>query len=469
MRIQTKQRVAIILAAGLGKRMKSRQAKVLHPVAGRPIIRYSLDLVRSLGVDRILMVLGHGRDQIQNYLAEEIRQKQIEVVVQDPQLGTGHAVQTARPLLTDYHGTVIILNGDHPLLTAKTARDLIRVHDAERAAITCLTARLENPQGYGRILRDPEGQVIGVVEERDATPEQRRIREINSGVYIAQADALFGLLEEVKPDNAQGEYYLTDTVRLAIEKKVPLIAVQAEDPTEVLGVNTRADLARADKILRRRILERLMDEGVTILDPDTTGIDSTVKIGRDTVIYPGAWIEGNTEIGEDCVISSYVRVNNSRLGRGVVVKDHCVITESVLEDEVEIGPFAHLRPGTVLRKKAKIGNFVEVKKSEIGEGSKANHLAYLGDAVVGKGVNIGAGSITCNYDGVKKYQTVIGDDVFVGSDTQFIAPVKVGRRSVIAAGSTITQDVPPDSLAIGRARQVNKKNWTKRKMRKNKR
>lgn len=458
--------VAIILAAGHGKRMRSKQPKVLHPVAGRPMVYYVLNLVKALEVDRVLVVVGHHKEQVRNLLEEEIQNKQIEVVVQDSLSGTGHAVMMARPFLADYHGTVMVLNGDHPLLRVETASALLKAHQDNGAAITMLTAHLENPEGYGRILRGPDDQVTGIVEERDATAQQRRITEINTGVYVAQADSLFRLLEEVKPDNAQGEYYLTDTVRLAVQKRFPVLAVTAEDFSEALGINTRADLARAEKIIRRRTANRLMAEGVTLLDPETTCIDDTVAIGQDTVVYPWTFIEGDSQIGEDCVIFSHVRISNSRLGNGVVVKDHCVVTESVLEDHVAVGPFAHLRPGTLARRGAKIGNFVEVKKSEIGEGSKANHLTYLGDAVIGKDVNIGAGTITCNYDGAKKSQTIIGDNVFVGSDTQFIAPVKIGPGATIAAGTTITKDVPPGSLAIGRAQQVNKKGWAKKKKKK---
>ena len=454
--------IAIVLAAGLGKRMRSKQPKVLHPVAGRPMIQHVLDLVKGLGADRTLVVMGHHKEQVRTLLEGEIRDGKIEGVVQDPLSGTGHAVQVTRPLLAHYHGAVMILNGDHPLLRAETALSLLQSHRAHEAVITLLTAHLENPKGYGRILRGPEGQVTGIVEERDATAEQLRINEINTGVYVAQAGSLFELLKEVKPDNAQGEYYLTDTVCLAVQKKLRLLAITATDPNETLGINTRADLAKAEKIIRRRIADKLMAQGVTLLDPENSRIDATVVIGQDTVVYPWTLIEGTTQIGEDCVISSHVRITNSQLGRGVVVQDHSVIAESVLEDHVSVGPFAHLRPGNLLRRKAKVGNFVEMKKTEIGEGSKANHLTYLGDAIIGKGVNIGAGSITCNYDGVKKSQTIIEDDVFVGSDTQFIAPVRVGRGATIAAGSTITQDVPPGSLAIGRVRQVNKKDWARK-------
>jgi bifunctional UDP-N-acetylglucosamine pyrophosphorylase/glucosamine-1-phosphate N-acetyltransferase len=455
--------VAIILAAGHGKRMKSKRPKVLHPVAGRPMIQYVLNLVKALKVNRVLVVVGHRKEQVESLLEGEIRNRQVEVVVQDSLSGTGHAVMRARPFLADYQGAVMILNGDHPLLRVETASALLKAHRERGAAITMLTAHVENPEGYGRILRGPDSEVAGIVEERDATLQQRRITEINTGVYVAQADSLFRLLEEVKPDNAQGEYYLTDTARLAVQKRLPLLAVTAADSSEALGINSRADLARAERIIRRRTANRLMAEGVTLLDPEATYIDDTVEIGQDTVVYPWTFIEGDSRMGEDCVIFSHVRISDSRLGNGVIVNDDSVIAESVLEDHVSVGPFARLRPGTVVRRGAKIGNFVEVKKSEIGEGSKANHLTYLGDSIIGKDVNIGAGTITCNYDGTQKFQTIIEDHVFVGSDTQFIAPVKVGRGSIIAAGTTVAQDVPPGSLAIGRARQVNKKGWARRK------
>jgi bifunctional UDP-N-acetylglucosamine pyrophosphorylase/glucosamine-1-phosphate N-acetyltransferase len=457
--------IVVVLAAGIGKRMKSKHPKVLHRVAGRPMIEYVVNLAEDLDAERTLVVIGHLKDRVKTFLEGETRNRKVEVVIQDTLSGTGHAVLMTSPLLTHYHGTVMILNGDHPLLKAETALALLQAHRAHKAAITLLTARLENPTGYGRILRGTEGQVIEIVEERDATSEQARITEVNTGVYVAQVDSLFALLKEVSPDNAQGEYYLTDTVRLAIQKKYPLLAVTATDPNECLGINNRADLAKAEKLIRGRTAERLMAQGVTLLDPENTRIDDTVLIGQDTVIYPWTFLEGTTRIGEDCVISSHVRITDSQLGNGVEVKDHCVVTESILEDRVIVGPFAHLRPRTCLRQKVKIGNFVEVKRSEIGEGSKANHLTYLGDAIIGKGVNIGAGSITCNYDGVKKSQTVIEDNVFVGSNTQFIAPVKVGEGAIIAAGSTVTQDVPSGSLAIGRARQINKKEWARKRRR----
>lgn len=457
--------VCIALAAGQGKRMRSKRAKVLHSVAGRPMIQYVLGQAAGLNASRLLIVVGHQGEAVRQALSHAggTPAPSIDWVPQETLAGTGHAVQQARPLLGDYEGTVVILNGDQPLLTGQTLARLLAVHREKGAALTLLTARLSDPRGYGRVLRDSGGRVTGVVEEADASEEQRKIPEINIGVYAAQTPGLFSLLEEVRPDNAQGEYYLTDIVRLAVQKGQLLCGVSVLDPEEALGINTRADLSRAEKVLRRRIAERWMAEGVTLVDPETTRIDSAVTIGRDTVIYPFTMLEGETAVGEDCVIASHVRIISSRLGNGVVVKDHCVISEAVLEDEASVGPFSHLRPAALIRRRARVGNFVEIKKAELGEESKANHLSYLGDAVVGKGVNIGAGTITCNYDGTKKSRTIIEDQVFVGSDTQFIAPVRVGRGATIAAGSTVTQDVPPDALAIARSPQVNKKEWNLKK------
>ena len=457
--------VCIILAAGQGKRMRSKQAKVLHSVAGRPMLEYVLDQAVGLGAGRILIVIGHDGQRVRETLSggRGKARARVEWVVQESVSGTGHAVQRTQPLLEGDRGTVIILNGDQPLLTPQTLSRLLEVHREEGAVMTLLTAHLADPQGYGRVLRDGRGRVSGVVEESDATEAEKGISEVNMGVYAARTDALFSLLEEIRPDNIQGEYYLTDTVRLAVQKGQCLRAVCVQDPEEALGINTRLDLARAEKLIRRKVARRWMLEGVTLLDPEATRIDSTAVICRDTVIYPFTLIEGETSIGEDCVISSHVRLQDSRLGRGVKVGDHCVISQSILEDEVSVGPFAHLRPGTVVRRRAKIGNFVEVKKSEIGPGSKANHLSYLGDAIIGRDVNIGAGTITCNYDGTQKFQTIIEDQVFVGSNTQLIAPVRVGRGATIAAGSTITRDVPPGSLVVARAKQVTKMGWSLKK------
>jgi bifunctional UDP-N-acetylglucosamine pyrophosphorylase / glucosamine-1-phosphate N-acetyltransferase len=454
---------AVILAAGLGKRMKSKRAKVLHPIAGRPMILYSVETARRLPSDRIIVVAAHQAEA----LKEALINRPVEIVHQGRPLGTGHAVLQTRSVLADYRGPVLILNADAPLITVETLRAMLKMHRDRGAELTLLTAVFPDPKGYGRVIRDADsGEVMAIVEEADALPAQRDVREINTGFYLVDAPFLFEALTELKSDNAQKEYYLTDIVKAAIRQGRKLCAVRANEPQEVMGINSRVDLARIERAIARRIGERHMMEGVTLLDPETTWIDADVAIGPDTVLYPNVRLEGVTRIGEDCVIHSNTRISNCRLGTGVTVKDACVLADSVLEDGVSVGPFAHLRPGTVLHKGARVGNFVETKKTELGEGSKANHLSYLGDTEIGKEVNIGAGTITCNYDGVSKHRTIIEDHVFVGSDTQFIAPVRIGRGAIIGAGSTITQDVPPDSLAVGRAKQEVKKGWAKKRKKK---
>lgn len=450
-------RAAIVLAAGQGKRMKSKIAKVLHPLAGVPMLFYVLDLVKRLEIQRTFVIIGHRAEQV----SEAVSSSGVTCLLQDPPLGTGHAALQAKKALEDFSGPVLILSGDTPLLRPETVQRLWEVHQKERATMTMLTTRLKNPYGYGRVLRKKNGAIARIVEEKDATPAERSIQEINTGVYIIERSFLFDGLGEVQPNNQQKEYYLTDLIGIAARRGEKL-AGAAADPDEVIGVNSRADLAAAEGTLRKRIAARWMAEGVTILDPSQVRIDASVEIGRDVVIHPGVALEGNTKIGEDCVLHA-CRIENSRLGERVVVKDYSVIEESEIESGASIGPFAHLRPGTVLRKGARVGNFVEIKKSELGEGSKANHLSYLGDAVIGKGVNIGAGTITCNYDGEKKYQTIIEDEVFIGSDTQLVAPVRVGAGALIAAGSTITRDVPPEALALSRVRQENKEGWVRRR------
>jgi bifunctional UDP-N-acetylglucosamine pyrophosphorylase/glucosamine-1-phosphate N-acetyltransferase len=407
-------------------------------------------------------VVAHQAEVVKEVLGD----RPVEIVHQGRPLGTGHAVLQTQSSLADFKGPVLILNADVPLITVETLQSMLKIHRDQGADLILLTATLSNPEGYGRVIRDSGGDVIAIVEEADATPAQRSVREINTGFYLVNAPFLFEVLKGLKSDNAQKEYYLTDIVGAAVRQGRRLGTISARDPDEVMGINSRADLARAEKMIARRIAERHMREGVTLLDPDTTWIEADVAIGRDTVIYPHVRLEGASRIGEDCVIHSHTRISNCRLGTGVTVKDSCVLAESVLEDGAAVGPFAHLRPGTVLHQGARIGNFVETKKAELGEGSKANHLTYLGDAVIGKAVNIGAGTITCNYDGVSKHRTVIEDDVFVGSDTQFIAPVRIGRGAVIGAGSTITKDVPADSLALSRAKQEIKKDWAKKRKKK---
>ncbi|MGH8864854.1 MAG: bifunctional UDP-N-acetylglucosamine diphosphorylase/glucosamine-1-phosphate N-acetyltransferase GlmU [Burkholderiales bacterium] len=456
---------AVVMAAGLGKRMKSKLAKVLHPVAGRPMVLYGVDLAQQLAGEHVAVVVGYQGKDVRAAIEAGGPRTPVIIVEQTRQLGTGHAVQQARDMfrrLGKALSTYVILNGDTPLLQAETLQALLQLHQDEHAAVTLLTATVDDPAGYGRVVRAKDGHVQKIVEDRDATGGERQIHEINVGTYAMDGPFLFEALDKLQPRNAQGEYYLTDVVALAVERRLRVSALAVREPAEGMGINTREQLAAAEQAIRRRICVHWMQEGVTLRNPATTSIDADVTIGRDTVIHPDVTLEGRTTIGEDCIVRSHTRISDSVLGHRVVVQDHCVIRDSRLEDDAAVGPFAHLRPGAVLRRAAKVGNFVEMKKAELGEGSKANHLSYLGDATIGKGVNIGAGTITCNYDGHKKHETVIGDDVFVGSDVQFVAPVTVGKGAVIAAGATITADVPPDTLAIARAAQVNRPGWASR-------
>ncbi len=457
---------AVVMAAGLGKRMKSKLAKVLHPVAGRPMVLYTVDLAQQVAGEHVAVVVGYQGKEVWAAIEAGGPRQPVLIVEEVQQLGTGHAVQQARDVfrrLGKTLATYVILNGDTPLLQAATLQALLKLHQEERAAVTLLTATVDDPAGYGRVVRAGDGRVRKIVEDRDATAAEKQIGEINVGTYVMDGPFLSEALDKLQPRNAQGEYYLTDVVALAVERGLRVSALAVREASEGMGINTREQLAAAEQAVRRRICAHWMQEGVTIRDPATTVIDAGVAIGRDTVIHPDVTLEGRTTIGEDCIIRSHTRISDSLLGHRVVVQDHCVLRESRLEDEVSVGPFAHLRPETVLRRAAKVGNFVEMKKTELGEGSKANHLSYLGDATVGTGVNIGAGTITCNYDGHKKHETGIEDDVFIGSDTQLVAPVTIGKGAVIAAGATITADVPPDTLAIARAAQVNRPGWASRR------
>jgi len=456
----------VVMAAGLGKRMRSKQAKVLHRVAGQAMVLYSVGLGLRVAGDRVAVVVGHQADLVREVIGLTPSGKRdsspVAIVEQRQQLGTGHAVLQSRPVFAagkrGAPSSYLILNGDTPLLQESTVRELLRVHEVNRATVTVLTAVLDNATGYGRVVRahSVERGVSRIVEDRDANAEEQAIREVNVGTYVVDGEFLFSALEKLDPSNAQGEYYLTDIIRLAVEQGRRVAAMVLDNPDEGLGVNTRRQLAEAEQVVRQQIRDRWLDAGVTMIDPATTWIDATVTIGKDTVLYPNVALEGVTVIGEDCVLRSAARLNNCIVGTGVEILDHCLLTDCHIEDDAHVGPFVHLRPGVVVRKKAKVGNFVEMKKTDLGEGSKANHLSYLGDAKIGKGVNIGAGTITCNYDGMRKFQTVIGDGVFLGSDTQLIAPVTVGAGAIIAAGTTVTEDVPADALVIARVPQVNR-------------
>jgi bifunctional UDP-N-acetylglucosamine pyrophosphorylase / glucosamine-1-phosphate N-acetyltransferase len=451
---------AVVLAAGMGTRMKSGVVKVMHPLAGVPMIAWPVAAAFEAGVGRCVLVVGHQGETVRAYF--EKQPEQVAFAVQSEQLGTGHAVACAMPELGSA-STVLILCGDTPLLSAATLRDMLQRHQESGATVTVLTAHFENPFGYGRIVKGNDGSVKAITEEKDATPELRQIREVNAGVYCVDRAFLESALAKLDSNNAQGEYYLTDVVRQAAAQGLKCLSYTVADAEEITGVNDRVQLAEVGRVLRGRINRELMLSGVTMIDPQAVYIDRGVRIGRDSVIYPGATIQGESVIGERCTIGQGALIDSCRIGDGVVVKAGSVMEDSVVREEAAIGPMAHLRPGSELSAHVKIGNFVETKKVLIGEGSKASHLTYLGDATIGKNVNVGCGTITCNYDGVRKHKTVIEDDVFVGSDVQFVAPVTVGRNSLIAAGTTVTVDVPPDSLAIARSPQVNKEGWKLKK------
>ena len=452
----------IILGAGLGKRMKSNLAKVLHPVAGIPMILYPVDVARCFHPQKIIVVIGFQADKVSSILPPDV-----DTVYQAEQKGTAHAVSLAFEALDNYRGKVVVLCGDVPLITKGLIEDLLDFHKGNRAVVTVLTASVEDPSGYGRIVRDGNGDIMRIVEDSDASRDIKRIDEINTGMYIFESEFFTKIIQEVKAENRQGEFYLTDTIEIARKKGLRVCAFKTDRVEEVMGVNTRMDLACAENIMRQRINKSHMLNGVTIINPLETYIERDVRIGQDVVIYPGVFLQGDTAIGEGTVIYPHTRVINSCIGKNVIIKDSCVIEESRIDDEVQIGPFARIRPGTKINPRARIGNFVELKKVTMGEGSKANHLTYLGDAEVGKDVNIGAGTITCNYDGWDKHRTIIGNRVFVGSDVQMVAPVKIEDDVFIAAGTTVTRDVPSGSLAIGRVDQKNIEGWVHRR-RKNK-
>jgi bifunctional UDP-N-acetylglucosamine pyrophosphorylase/glucosamine-1-phosphate N-acetyltransferase len=448
----------VILAAGEGKRMRSKHPKVLHPLWGKPMVEYVLDACRELPLRKIFMVIGHQADRVK----EALFHRDIRFVVQEEQKGSGHALMQVAPHLRGFSGDLLVLCGDVPLISPQILRELMEAHHRAEAAATVLTTTLTNPTGYGRVVRDRNGRLKGIVEEVDAGARQRSIKEVNTGIYCFAAPPLFQALGEIGSSNQQGEYYLPEVFALLRKGGRGVEISTTADWERVLGINSREELAKALQIVRKAKLQQLMKDGVTLLDPESTFIDASVRIGKDTVIYPNCYIEGQTAIGEDCILYPGTRVVSSEVGKGVILLDHCLILESKVDDGAKIGPFAHLRPQSQIGKGARVGNFVEIKKSEVGEGSKVPHLSYVGDSVLGKKVNIGAGSITCNYDGFAKHRTQIEDGVFAGSNTLFIAPVCVGEGAIIAAGSVVTEDVPPHSLAMARARQTNKKGWARK-------
>ena len=439
----------LIMAAGLGTRMKSNRAKVLHQLGGLPLITHVTRTARSLDPESIVVVVGHQAEEVEEAVRDEVGDL-AAFALQAEQRGTGDAVESARQLLENSESMLVLLSGDVPMIKSETLDKLIYHHRNTHSDCSILTVRLENPTGYGRVIRDENNAFVRIVEQKDATDEERQIKEINSGIYCFDTRKLFRALRSVEPTNQQGEYYLTDVPAILLSDGGVVTCFQHNDAREVYGVNTRAELAEFENLFRRNTIRTLMvNSGVTFIDPSHAYISADAKIGCDTIIYPDVTIEGNSVVGQNCVIRSGSRITNSRLGDNVTVKDHSIIVESDIGSNCSVGPFAHLRMNAKLEERATVGNFVEVKKSHIGRGTKAMHLSYLGDATIGNETNIGAGTVTCNYDGVRKHETVIEDNVKIGSDTMLVAPVRVGARSVTGAGSVVTKDVPPDSLAVG--------------------
>lgn len=457
----TRKTAIAIMAAGKGTRLKSKHPKVLHEVGGKPLLAHVIaSALKVAAAGDIYAIIGHEADLVER----AVRDTGIQFIRQEPQRGTGHALMCAADSLSGYN-QVIVLSGDAPLISSATIEKLRDFHQRKRADMALLSAWLENPTGYGRILRagPKSDDVKAIVEEKSCTPAQRKLHEINSGFYAFSVNTLVDHIQELKTDNPHGEYYLTDMAAVLHRAKKRVVAVQTESPSEILGSNTRAELVELDQKMRSEKCRQLMAEGVTIFNPASCVIDADVEIGRDTTIEPFVQILGKTRIGSDCRIRSYSVVQNSQIADGVVIRPGCILDEARMAKGAVLGPYAHLRPGSEIGEGAHVGNFVETKKVKLGKGSKANHLTYLGDAEIGAGVNIGAGTITCNYDGMHKHTTVIEDGVFVGSDSTLVAPVKVGKAAYVGAASCITEDVPAESLAIGRSKQIIKEGWVKRR------
>lgn len=450
---------AVILAAGKGTRMKSSLSKVLHHICGRPLIAFPVEAAKNAGAGQITVVVDQDGEEIKNVLNND----NLSFAVQKEQLGTGDAVISSKGFINDLSIPVVILCGDAPLIREETIAALVERHNAEKNSITVLTAEFSDPTGYGRIVRDGDN-VVKIVEQRDASPEEKKIKEINSGIYCVDGEYLFKTLESVNNKNDQREYYLTDIVGIAKKDGKKVGGLKVQDVDELMGINSRKELAIANSKMGSRIIDMLMREGVTFIDPDCTYIDATVKIKNDSIIYPMVRLEGQTVISEKAIIESGCIINNSDVGPETHIKPYSVISDSIINEGAVIGPFAHIRPGSTIKTGAKVGNFVELKKTTLGKGSKANHLSYIGDSEVGEGVNIGAGTITCNYDGYNKFKTTIENGVFIGSGTNLVAPVTIGSGATLGAGSTITKDVLPYSLALTRTDQKTVKDWSKKRM-----
>jgi bifunctional UDP-N-acetylglucosamine pyrophosphorylase/glucosamine-1-phosphate N-acetyltransferase len=449
---------SVILAAGLGKRMQSRLPKVLQKVCGIPMLQSVVDTARRLKNEKIVVVTGKYGDLIKQALMSDA----VSYVQQKEPKGTGHALSCARQALRDFQGVVIVLNGDTPLVSAATLKKFLKQHASSRSALSVLSFVAEEPGDYGRILRDSSGHVLSIIEHKDADPAQRKIREVNSGVYAIRHD-LLSLLDDIPLNRKKGEYYLTDIVALSAQKGFRTSALCVGSEREFMGVNTKQELYRASRIMEEAIIGKWIEKGVNVLDASAVFIHPCAFLGAETILYPNVFIDGHTRIGRGVTIYPNVRISNSRIEDRALIKDSTVIEESRVKAGAVVGPFAHVRPGSEIGVDAKIGNFVELKKAVIGKGTKASHLSYLGDARIGEGVNIGAGTITCNYDGRKKSMTVIGKGAFVGSDSQLVAPVTIGKGAYIGAGSTITKNVPPLALAVSRAEQRTIKDWVKKR------
>jgi bifunctional UDP-N-acetylglucosamine pyrophosphorylase/glucosamine-1-phosphate N-acetyltransferase len=457
---EVKEFIAIVLAAGEGKRMKSNQSKVLHKILGKPIIKWVYDSIKRAGVEDCIFVVGHKSDQVKEYLGEEKK-----YAMQDKQLGTGHAVMQAKDQMKDYSKYVIVLCGDTPMITELTIQKTMEFHKQHNNSATVITAQMKDPTGYGRIIRSGDDDVLRIVEHKDATVEELAIDEVNSGMYCFTTEHLIEMLGKLGNDNSQGEYYLTDTLELLIKSGRRVGAIKVDDPSEIFGVNDRVHLAEATEILKTRTNEKFMRAGVTIIDPKSTFIAENAKIGLDTIIYPGTIIEGDAQIGQDCIIGPNTKIVSTCIGDRTEVNES-VVLESTIGNDTKIGPFAYIRPHSKIGSKVKIGDFVEVKAAVIGDKTKISHLSYVGDAEIGQNCNLGCGVVVVNYDGQKKHKTIVEDNAFVGCNVNLVSPVVVKENAYIAAGSTITDEVPTNALAIARARQVNKEDWVIKKGRK---
>ncbi|GAA3411764.1 bifunctional UDP-N-acetylglucosamine diphosphorylase/glucosamine-1-phosphate N-acetyltransferase GlmU [Paenibacillus hodogayensis] len=442
--------LGVVLAAGQGKRMKSKLYKVLHPVCGKPMVGHVLDVLDTVQTDRKVVIVGHGAEQVKTYVGDRA-----EFALQAEQLGTGHAVSMAGPLLEQEDGITVVICGDTPLIRPDSLEAMIRLHREQGAAATLMSATLDVPQGYGRIVRNEQGHVVRIVEQKDCTPEQDAIAEINAGTYCFDNRKLFAALAQVTNNNAQNEYYFTDVIGILREQGEKVLGYCTTDPSEWIGVNDRIALSEAEKYMRERINRQHMANGVTLIDPASTYIEKGVVIGADTVIHPGTALRGRTIVGEDCTFGPHCDVTDTVIGNGVHITQS-VLSGAEVGDGSTVGPFAYLRPGAKLAGKVKIGDFVEIKNAFLDEGVKVSHLSYIGDAEVGKNVNIGCGAITVNYDGFNKHRTIIGDDAFVGSNVNLVAPLTVGKGAFLVAGSTITHNVDDNDMAVARERQVNK-------------